>query len=175
MAKPDLDDGYLRVAHELFAAIALAGFSKWEMVVLREVFDQIYGPAKSKVARLSPTDVATRAGTYKESIVRAIRTLVAAGVLVKTAEGEYRFIKDYDAWRHGERPRFSPSESTYCASAKRIKASTPDGNNGAPTHKRIRGTSALPTGTDALPDGEQMRSPSGTDALPWKSSPPDPP
>jgi hypothetical protein len=150
MAKPDLDEGYLRVAHELFAAIAVAGFTKWEMVVLREVFDQIYGPRKTSTARLSSTDIAARAGTQKQVIYRAIRMLVEAGVLAKTAGGEYRFIKDYEAWRHGDDPRFSPSESTYCRSARRVKTAS------APA----------PTAVSASDDGgKRGRLRAGTDAL----------
>src|SRR5687768_6053984 len=54
MAKPDLDEGYLRYAHTLDAALAYADFGKAERVVLRHVFAQVFGPAERRWARLRP-------------------------------------------------------------------------------------------------------------------------
>ena len=131
MAKPDLEDGYLRIAHELFAALACAGFTKWEWVVIREVLDQIYGIQKRKTAIISPTKIASQVSTYKQSIVRATSSLVACNVLVKIGEMEYRFIKDYESWTDGKQPRLSLFEGRYCEDAKPAYASTKPGNNGA--------------------------------------------
>lgn len=119
---PDLDDGWLPIAHELLAVIACAGFSKWELIVLREVFDQIFGfdQAKTATAKVSPSAIAKRLNTHKQMIVRATRTLVSAGVLARIGECEYRFIKNYGSWTNGENPRFRAEEIAYCRAAKRI-------------------------------------------------------
>ncbi|MBU6429923.1 MAG: replication protein, partial [Cyanobacteria bacterium REEB65] len=118
---PDLDDGWLPIAHELLAVVACAGFSKWELIVLREVFDQVFGFHKPKTAtaRVSPSEVAGRLGTMKQSIMRAIKTLVDSGVLVKVGECEYRFIKNYGAWKAGNKPRFTSQEIAYCRAARK--------------------------------------------------------
>lgn len=161
MASPDLDNGYLRLAHELFAAVCCAGFSKWEMVVLREVFDQIYGPRKARTATLPLSDIAGRAGTYKQTIYRAVQSLVDAGVIAKNAEGAIRFIKDYESWRQGDSPRFSPSEIAYCAAAKRIKPSNLVVNNGA----YHASAPALTASAPALTERKRTRLPASAPAL----------
>ncbi len=125
MAHPDLDDGYLRIAHELFAAICCAGFGKWEMMVLREVFDQTYGPLKTKTAKLSPSQIARQAGTSAQVVNRAIQGLIASGVLVAETSpghgtpGEYRFVKDYSLWTRKGEPRISEAESAICLDSRR--------------------------------------------------------
>lgn len=143
MAKPDLDDGYLRIAHELFAALALAGFTKWEWAVLNEVLDQLYGPRKGPTAFLYPSEIARHVSTYKQSIGRAITDLVAAGVLVKTGEGEYAFVKDYERWTRRGKPRLTSFERMHCLRRKRYMISKASVNNGADTHKPTASTTAL--------------------------------
>jgi Bacteriophage replication protein O len=146
VAKPDLDDGYLRLAHELFAAVCCAGFNKWEMVVLREVFDQIYGPHKFPAARLFPTAIATDADTSRQAIHRAIDSLAKSGVIARRSDGEFAFIKDYERWSKGGVPRFSRSEIGFIGRQKKSMASSRSVNNGAYT----RGSDPLNASTTAL-------------------------
>lgn len=135
MAKPDCNDGFMMLAHELFAALALAGFNRWEWAVIREVLSQVYGPKRSRTATLSPSEIAGRLGTFKESIMRATRSLVDAGVIVKLDGLEYRFVKDYERWRKGENPLLGERETKCCMAAKTVNtgahASKNMVNNGA--------------------------------------------
>ena len=78
MAKPDLDDGWLKYAHELDAALAVADFTKGARIVLREVFSQVFGPAKSKTARLSPSEIGRRVGMARQNVMRGIDELLNA-------------------------------------------------------------------------------------------------
>jgi hypothetical protein len=181
VAKPDLEDGYLRLAHELFAAVCCAGLNKWEMIVLREVFDQIYGPRKAPTAFLYPTDIARRWGTFKESIVRAIRSMVDAGILRRRAEAEVAFVKDYEKWSRGGKPRLSTAEIGRCMASKKGNASMSLGNNGAPNHQSDpldTGTNPFPKqadasksfGNESVPIGSESVPDTGTDPFPTGSA-----
>ena len=123
MAHPDCDDGWLRYAHELDAALAIADWTKGARLVLREVFAQVFGPAKRKAATLAPTDIARRVGGNKSNVIRAIRELVDGGALIRAEDGTYTFVKDYEVWtrRHKGRtvPRLSPAEVAYARGASR--------------------------------------------------------
>lgn len=131
MAKPDTDDGWLKMAHELFAALAVADFTLGEWIVIREVLNQVYGPSKSRYASLSPTDIATRAGTHKPSVCRAISDLVAGNTLARSDHG-YRFLKDYESWKRADgTPRMSAQRVAYCKAAKPSIASKRDGRQSA--------------------------------------------
>lgn len=119
MAKPDLENGYLRLAHELFAAFCCAGFGPWESIVMREIFDTIYGAHKNGTAFLSPSDIARRYGTSKQVIRRAIDSLVRSNVLIKIGFMEYRFNKDYETWMRDGKPMLSPKQIAVCKAANR--------------------------------------------------------
>jgi hypothetical protein len=140
----------------------------------------VYGPAKKREASLSPTDIATRVGTYKESIVRAIRSLKAGGVLRETETG-VRFVKDYEAWTWNGEPRLTAREQAYCRTCIPSNASIKLGNESVPnpsTHDGNEsvlasskpGNESAPISTDigneSVPRRERIGSPAGTKALP---------
>jgi hypothetical protein len=104
VAKPDLKDGYFLIAYELMAAVAAAGFNRGAQIVLCEVFAQIYGLAKRKEAVLSPSDIAHRTKYDRSNLIRSIRELTKANVLVNVGEVRYRFNKDYETWKLNETP-----------------------------------------------------------------------
>jgi hypothetical protein len=108
--KPDTDDGWLKIAHELAAALDTAGFGKVERVALNVVFSQTYGRAKRKTAILSPTEIGHRWGYAKQSVERSIKSLCVANVLKKTPGGEYQFNKLYRTWVSGQESRFTKQE-----------------------------------------------------------------
>lgn len=123
-AKPDLDDGWLPYAHELDAALAVADFTKGARIVLREVFAQIFGPAKLKTARVVATDVAARSGFKRPNVSRAIKELTDSRVLTLESDGAFRFNKDYESWLMADgrntpddTPRLTPEEASYCRHA----------------------------------------------------------
>jgi hypothetical protein len=122
-AKPDCDDGWLKYAHELDAALAVADFTKGARIVLREVFSQIFGPAKLRHARLSPAEIGGRVGMARPHVMRGITELVDSGVLARSADGAYKFIKDYESWTYKGARRLSEAEVVYCHSAPRIALS----------------------------------------------------
>src|SRR5262245_25620815 len=112
MARPDIDDGWIRYAHELDAALACADFSKGARIVLQHVFTQVFGPGKLKTARVSATELATALGSHKAHFVRAVRELTESGVLVRVADG-FRFNKDYPSWHAFNRGQNRPAEPRF--------------------------------------------------------------
>ena len=123
MAKPDLNDGYLRYAHELDAALACADFTLGARIVLREVFAQIFGPAKRRTAVVSPSETARRYGLEKSNLLRGVRELIESGVLRKIGECEYHFVKDYESWTRNGRRRLSESMVVAAREAPRMAMS----------------------------------------------------
>lgn len=123
LAKPDTDDGWLKYAHELDAALACADWSKGARIVLKEVFAQIFGPAKRRIAQLSPSELARRYGAEKSNIVRATRELVSGCALVRVNHGWYRFNKNYEEWTRNGHSRLSPAEIKWAKDAPQIAMS----------------------------------------------------
>ncbi len=173
MAKPDCDDGWLKYAHELDAALAVADFSKGARIVLREVFAQIFGPAKAPTARLSPAEIAGRSGHIREHISRAIKELVGSGTLSCEADGSYRFTKDYESWtgytRSGSTgtPRLTAAEVVYCKNAAAVALAY---KHGYPPKKRTQmvtddSRDRNHLGTDTVTIGVRERNHLGTDTV----------
>lgn len=124
MAKPDLNDGYLMVAHELMAAVMTAHVPQEARVVLFEVFSQLYGPAKLKEAILAPPEIARRTGLKPANVWRGIGFLVTNGMLVRDpASGTYRWVKDYARWGVEGKPLLSPQMASYAVHAPMLAMS----------------------------------------------------
>lgn len=123
MAKPDTDDGWLKYAHELDAALAVADFTKAGRIVLREVFSQIFGPAKRRTAEVSATKIGAAWGMDRQNVHRGVKELQEANVLRKQDDGRFAFNKDYESWLasgRGSSPgqlRLSPNEVKACCEA----------------------------------------------------------
>jgi phage replication O-like protein O len=129
VAKPDLKNGYLKLAHELFAAVMVAPLPKEARIVLFEVFAQVYGYEKAKAARLSPTDIARRTGMAKPNVARGVAFLLKNGVIRREGMDAYRFVKDYESWGDADGPLIPPRLAGYAACAPDI-AGPPRGRNG---------------------------------------------
>jgi hypothetical protein len=137
--KPDTDNGWFKLAHEMAAALDVAGFGKVERIVLNTLLAQVFGPAKARAGRLSPKGIGDRYGLAKQSAERAIRSLELAGVIAR-AEGEgdreYTLNKLYRGWKDsaGKSARFTAKELDAIAGASdfamsfRSKAWTPPVN-----------------------------------------------
>jgi hypothetical protein len=165
VAKPDIDDGWLKYAHELDAALAVADFTKGARIVLREVFSQIYGPAKKRTAKVSPSAIGAACGMDRHNISRGLKELVDGNVLRKQDDGVYTFNKDYETWLESGRgarpnhPRFTPEEMAWCRNApalamsyKHQKGIPMDTRDGIPMDTR----DGIPMDTTEPVDGIQI-------------------
>jgi hypothetical protein len=192
MAKPDCDDGWLKYAHELDAALAVADFTKGARIVLREIFAQLFGPAKLRTARVSPTELARCTGQVKTGLVRAVRELVESDVLRKRPDGSYVFNKDYESWviqggrgHSSGSPRLSRDEVIYCRNAP-VRAmaykagyngqiQSENGNQTVTDGNQIVTPEIVDEVTKLLPEGNQIVTASVTGSLPDVAPPPAPP
>jgi DNA-binding MarR family transcriptional regulator len=112
VARPDTDDGWIKVAHELDAALAFADFTKAQRVILHFIFAQAFqtDATNRRVFDLSPSDLAKRFGLDKGTIGHALADFVSNGVLVRKAPGRYAFVKDYERWQRAGQRRFKPAD-----------------------------------------------------------------
>jgi hypothetical protein len=159
MAKPDCDDGWLKYAHELDAALAVSDFSKKARLVLRVVFEQIYGPDKLPLATLSPTAIGKAFGRSKQYVEKGISEAVRSKALERVGLRGFRFLKDYEKWVEVEadtdpEPRFTPAELRWIKdSPKRSRSyidpltASPDLGTDQRTSVPINGDESPDTGT----------------------------
>lgn len=118
-SKPDLDEGYFRLAYSLLASLmgtpAVVGLRG---VILFEVWVQEYGWAKLAFAYLDPQEIAERRGVKDASnIRRAILDLVKFGVLKDLGNRMYKFNKDYNEHDFSEDDEPRRARISYAAHA----------------------------------------------------------
>jgi hypothetical protein len=135
MAKPDLDDGWIPYAHELDAALAVADFTKGARIVLKEVFAQLFGPAKAKTANVSPAALAKAVGMRREFIAMGVKELTESKAIERLEDGTFRFNKNYETWlatdtrrRANGTFRLTPEEAAYCRFSPAIAMAYTAGN-----------------------------------------------
>jgi phage replication O-like protein O len=100
MSRPQLEDGYVRIANELLEAIIRAPLSKRELMIVLAVVRKTYGYGK-KTDDISLSQLAQMTGVDRSNVSRAINDLAAAGVLSKR-QGRYGQVlgldKNYQKW-----------------------------------------------------------------------------
>jgi DNA-binding transcriptional ArsR family regulator len=118
--KPDLDDGWIKLAHELDAALSVAGFTRVANMALCEIRSQVYGPAKRKRAIISPTEFGEAIGQHRQNVSRALKELEDAGAIDRAFGNSIGFRKNYRQWTDGKgKPRFTRKELAWIAAAPR--------------------------------------------------------
>ena len=97
---PQLEDGYTRIANELFEAILSFGFSGTEYAVVFAIIRKTYGYNK-KEDDMSASQIGEMIGKHRNHVTVAINELVSKRVLSKR-QGSYGMIlglnKDYQNW-----------------------------------------------------------------------------
>lgn len=100
MKNPQLEDGFTRIANELFEAILGFGFSGTEYAVVFAVIRKTYGYGK-KEDDMSASQIGEMIGKHRNHVTVAINELVSKCVLTKR-QGSYGMIlglnKDYQNW-----------------------------------------------------------------------------
>ena len=121
VAKPDLDDGWIPMSHELFCALNIADFTKAQGIVVDRMLSQQFGPAKAAYAVVIPKEVALEMGCIRQTIEKGIDQLLTAGIIgeIEEISRAYRFLKNYAAWldNKGKVCRFTDLELRYIALA----------------------------------------------------------
>jgi phage replication O-like protein O len=100
MTKPQLEDGFTRIANELFEAILGFGLSGTEYAVVFAIIRKTYGYGK-KEDDMSASQIGEMIGKHRNHVTVAINELVSKSVLNKR-QGSYGMIlginKDYQNW-----------------------------------------------------------------------------
>jgi len=102
MARPQVKEGYIRIATELWEALAMAQISGTDFRVLFAISRLTYGYHK-KSAKISYGRVAKMCGLDRSNAFRSMHSLKKLGVIYSqdTAPGEARvwgLVKDYEQW-----------------------------------------------------------------------------
>jgi hypothetical protein len=92
------------IALELFPALMLADFPRYQWIVLVSVLGSSFGPQKKVWHKLKPGELGRLANVDPSNIRAAMRALTERKVLIKNNEGLYRFNKAFNAWNPGLNP-----------------------------------------------------------------------
>ncbi|MGY3892864.1 replication protein [Aeromonas enterica] len=103
----DLNDGYVRIANELYDAIILADLNKNEQKVVHAVTRCTYGFNK-KVDRIADNQIAERTGLSRQAVSFAKNTLIRMKVLIREG-GRIGPNKNLSEWDISECHRKSDS------------------------------------------------------------------
>jgi phage replication O-like protein O len=101
MARPDIDNGFLRLANELAEALMRTNLNGAQFRIIRAVERECYGRnGGRKTARLSTTKLAQMTGLSLRSVEREVPELIRRHVLFREG-GHLGIQKDYDRWNAG--------------------------------------------------------------------------
>ena len=100
---PQLEDGYTRIANELYEAIVASPLSARELKVVLAVIRKTYGYGK-KSDPISLSQLSEITGLDRSHCGKAVRSLVAKNVLIKeicAVADRLELQKNYAGWRFG--------------------------------------------------------------------------
>lgn len=151
---PQAEDGFVRIANELYDAILLADLSKRELLVLLAIVRKTYGFGK-KEDDMTNTQLAKATGLTAPHACETVAALESRGI-ISTAQGKFGKVisvqKNYRKWADA-----APSKPTEKSSPKTGK----DSRNGIPKsglHSQIgipeTGTTQSRNGNSAVPKRE---------------------
>jgi len=98
MASPQIENGYIKIANELFEALIKTRIPGEARQVLDIIIRQTYG--FNKIYSLITLDkFALATGLRKCDVLRALKKLYSMNLVSKKANGNYHFVKDFDTWK----------------------------------------------------------------------------
>lgn len=98
MASPQVEDGFVQIALDLFVALETHDLPNDQRIVLTEVLLHSYGPRKTRTVHLCATDIEHYTNLHRNNARSAIKGLVASRVLLVEEDGSHRFNKDWETW-----------------------------------------------------------------------------
>lgn len=96
MAKPQIENGYTRIANEILEELSFAGINGSEYRVLLVVIRKTYGFNKKK-DRISLSQFQLFTNMNRPQAVRTLQSLVSKRILLKE-NGSYSFNKNWEEW-----------------------------------------------------------------------------
>lgn len=107
MANPKLEDGYIRIANELYQALFKVNLNGSELRIVHFILYQTYGYNK-KTRKLSASYISDGTGIPLKTVRRCLKTLVEYNVLISrgidTSTKMFGINKNYEKWvlKNGE-------------------------------------------------------------------------
>lgn len=101
------------IALELFPALVLADFPRYQWVVLVSVLGPSFGPKKKVWHSLKPSDIGKRTNVHPANIRAAMKSLTKRNVLIRNEDGLYRFNKYFVTWE----PAINPTAQRFVDTA----------------------------------------------------------
>jgi len=102
MANPQLENGHIKIANDIWDALAKIRISGEEWQVLNVILRKTYGWNK-KQDHISLSQFVLATGLKKPNIVRARQKLLSKKIIVIKKDNQlnviYRFNKDFDSWK----------------------------------------------------------------------------
>ncbi|MGN8157103.1 replication protein [Salinisphaera sp. SWV1] len=137
---PQLENGYTRIANQLFDAILQYGFSKRQLYVMLAIIRKTYGFNKVE-DDITVTQLATMCSLRRSHVSEALAELVSIGAVLKR-DGRYGYLlkiqKDNSRWarpktghvpkKDGERPKTGNSPSQNGTHKRQPQKTTPKDN-----------------------------------------------
>jgi len=156
MAKPQIEDGHVDIAHEIVEALCRINLTAYESRVLWALFRKTYGWHKAW-DRISYTQWEEITGLNRWHIARTLKQLIARKIITQRGDGykiEYAFQKDYEQWIRGfHRHDLLPSGATEEKSLPRGEKSLPRGEKPLPSGA----TKSLPRGVNTKEKKETIQ------------------
>jgi phage replication O-like protein O len=145
MANPQLGNGYLRIAHEVWEHLMHGGFSGSELALVMAVIRQTWG-WKKKSAEISLAEFQELTGQPERTAARVLSMLLSKNVLLYTKGGgrgvksEWRFNKDWEKWNSLSSARENEKPQTLSVSR--------ENKNSAKINSVLNGSQTLPSVTE---------------------------
>jgi len=124
MTKPQLEDGYTRIANEILEALVKRNLSPYESRVLWFIIRKTYGWQK-KDDLISLSQIVVGTDIKKGHASRALSSLISKQIVTRLGNKRLGFNKDYDSWLL-KLPAEEPSETNGDNSVSEVTSS---GNN----------------------------------------------
>ena len=96
MASPQTEEGYTKIASEIFEALMLCKFTPYERSIIDCVFRFTYGWGK-KEDWVSNSQIAWATGIAESHVSRTLKTLITNKILTKNGK-KISFQKDWELW-----------------------------------------------------------------------------
>lgn len=100
-AAPQLENGYIRIANELFSALRQYPFSGAEFRILIAIMEKTYGWRKKKEL-IPSSQISKSTGIDLRYVKKIIKQLIQDGVIIKEESGGGNILsvnKDYYNWK----------------------------------------------------------------------------
>lgn len=97
MAKPQLENGYVKIANELFEQLVKASLLGAEIRIALFVIRKTYGFNK-KVDYISLTQFKKGTNLSRPTVNKSLKNLISKNILLKVKESHFSINKDYETW-----------------------------------------------------------------------------